>query len=148
MLGQDAAPTGNPAASAGKLIITGGRSASGARGPGSASGATGTTTQFNYATDAGAALYTAGATSICFDIGSTSTGTIRVIFWATGAKGADCATRSTLRADRALYDSSTDTTTGTIWNAALIANKLNFIKTNNATVTIGNVTVSAEAAVL
>jgi hypothetical protein len=148
VFGQDAAPTGNPAASAGKLIITGGRSASGASWTWFRFGAAGTTTQFSYATDAGNALYTTGSTSICFDIGSTSTGTIRVIFWATGAKGADCATRSTLRADRALYDSSTDTATGTIWNAALIANKLNFIKTNNATVTIGNVTVSAETAVL
>lgn len=148
VIGQDASPTGNPAASAGKMIITGGRSSSGLSWTWFRFGASGTTTQFNYATDANAALYTAGPTSICFDIGSTSTGTARVVFWATGAKGADCANRSTLRLDRALYDSSTDTATGSIWNAAFITNKLNFIKTNNATVTLSNVTLSAEPAAL
>lgn len=145
VFGQDANPTGNPAAAAGKLIVTGGRSSSGASWTWFRFG-TGSTTQFNYATDAPAALYTEAPATICFDIGSNDEGNARFTFWATGAKGANCTDRSTLTLERALYNSVTDATTASIWNAPLIADKLEFIKTNNANVTIGNVVLFAEPA--
>lgn len=147
VIGQDAAPTGNPAASTGKLIITGGRSASGLSWTWFRF-SNGSTTQFNYATDAGAALFTAGPNNICFDVGSTSAGNARIVFWATGAKGADCAVKSTLTLARALYDSSTDTATGAMFDAPLVTGKLNFVKTNTTSATLGMVTISTEAAAL
>jgi hypothetical protein len=147
VLGQDPNPTGNPAAAAGKLIITGGRSNSGASWTWFRFG-TGSTTQFNFATDAGSALYTAAPSTICFDTGAAANGNARVVFWATGAKGADCAVPSTLTLARALYDSSTDTATGAMWNAPFVTGKLNFIKTNNASSTIGAITVSSEPVAL
>ncbi len=147
VFGQDAGPTGNPAQSAGKLIITGGRSSSGASWTWFRFN-TGTTTQFNYATDAPAALYTEAPATICFDTGANANGTARLVFWATGAKGADCAVRSSLTLDRALYDSATDPTTASIWDVPYVAGKFNFLKTNNGNVTLGNVVVSAEPAAL
>jgi len=147
VFGQDPDPTGNPAASAGKLILTGGRSNSGASWTWFRFG-TGSTTQFNYTGASSAPLYTDGPSTICFDTGANSNGTARLVFWATGANQADCAVRSTLTLERALYDSSTDEATGSIWAAALVAGKQNFVKTNNANVTIGNVVVSSEAAAL
>ncbi|MGV3710849.1 MAG: hypothetical protein ACO1Q7_18650 [Gemmatimonas sp.] len=148
VFGQDASPTGNPTGAAGKLIITGGRSSSGASWTWFRFGAAGTTTQFNFATDAGAALYVAAPHTVCFDIGTAANGNARLVYWATGAKGADCAVKSTLTLARALYDSSTDTTTGTIFDAPLVAGKLNFVKTNNTSATLGRVTMSSEAAAL
>lgn len=147
VLGQDPNPTGNPAAAAGKLIITGGRANSGASWTWFRFG-TGSTTQFNYATDAGSALYTAAPSTICFDTGASANGNARMVFWATGAKGADCAVPSTLTLARALYDSSTDATTGAMWNAPFVLGKMNFIKTNNASSTLGTVTVSSEPVAL
>ncbi len=147
VFGQDPSPTGNPAAGAGKMIITGGRSSSGASWTWFRFG-TGSTTQFNYATDAPSPLYTQGPSTICFDMGANSDGTARMVFWATGANGADCAVPSSLRLDRALYDSAADPATASIWDAAHVSGKLNFIKTNNANVTAGTVTLSAEAATL
>lgn len=147
VLGQDASPTGNPAASTGKMIITGGRSNSGTSWTWFRF-SNGTTTQFNYATDAGAALYTAGQNNICFDVGTNSTGNARLVFWATGAKGADCAVKSSLTLARALYDSSTDATTGTMFDAPLVSGKLNFVKTNTTSATLGKVTISSESAAL
>jgi hypothetical protein len=147
VLGQDPSPTGNPAAAAGKLIITGGRANSGASWTWFRFGS-GSTTQFSYATDAGSALYTAAPSTICFDTGATASGNARVVFWATGAKGADCAAPATLTLTSALYDSSTDAATGSIWSAPFALGKLNFITTNNATSTIGALTVSSEAVAL
>lgn len=147
ILGQDADPTGNPAGSAGKLILTGGRAHDGSSWTWFRFG-TGSTTQFNYATDASAALYTQGPSTICFDTGTNDDGNARVVFWATGAKGADCAVPSTLTLDHALYDSTTDPDTASIWSAPFIDGKLNFVKASNANVTIGNVVVSAEPAAL
>lgn len=147
VFGQDPSPTGNPAAGAGKFILTGGRSNSGSSWTWFRFGA-GSTTQFSYANDAASALYTGGPSTVCFDMGTTSAGKARVVFWTTGAKGADCAVKSTLRIDRALYDSSTDPATSAIWDAAYLTGKLNFIKINNTAVTIGAVVVSSEAAAL
>lgn len=147
VIGQDPSPTGNPAAATGRLIVTGGRSNSGTSWTWFRFGS-GSTTQFSYATDAGSALYTQAASSICFDVGTNSNGTARIVFWATGAKGADCAVKSSLRVDRALYDSSTDSATGTMWNAPYVNGKLNFVKTSNANVTMGNVSISSEPAAL
>lgn len=147
VIGQDAAPTGNPAASTGKLIVTGGRSNSGTSWTWFRFGS-GSTTQFSYATDAAAGLYIAGPNTICFDVGSNSAGNARIVFWATGAKGADCAVKSTLTLARALYDSSTDTATGSMFDAPLATGKLNFVKTNSTSATLGRVTVSSESAAL
>ncbi len=147
VFGQDPSPTGNPASGAGKFILTGGRSNSGSSWTWFRFGA-GSTTQFSYANDAASALYTAGSSTICFDMGTTSEGRARVVFWATGAKGADCAVKSSLRLDRALYDSATDSATAAIWDTAYLTGKLNFIKTNNTSVTMGTVVVSAETAAL
>jgi len=146
VLGQDANPTGNPALSAGKLIVTGGRSNSGSSWSWFRFN-TGTTTQFSYAAG-GNALYTAGPSTICFDTGANDNGTARLVFWATGANGANCAEPATLTLDRALYDSSTDPSTAGIWDVPYVTGKLNFIKTNNPSVTIGNVVVSTEPAAL
>ena len=147
ILGQDPNPSGNPAGSTGKLIVTGGRSNSGTSWTWFRFG-TGSTTQFSYATDAGAALYTQGASTVCFDIGANGDGTARFVYWATGAKGANCADRSTLTLASALYESSTDPSTAGIWNAPYATGKLNFVKTSSSSVSIGNVVVSSEPAVL
>ncbi len=147
ILGQDPDPTGNPAASAGKLIVTGGRSHSGTSWTWFRFGG-GSTTQFSYEGDGGAGLYVDGPTTICFDLGTASGGRARFVFWATGANQADCADRSTLTLERALYDSSTDPSTADIWDAAYVTGKLNFVKTNTTNVGVGNVVVSSEAAVL
>ncbi|MHB1329437.1 MAG: hypothetical protein ACYC2K_14660, partial [Gemmatimonadales bacterium] len=146
VLGQDAAPTGNPALSAGKLIVTGGRSNSGASWTWFRFN-TGSTTQYSY-TAGGNALYTAGPSTVCFDTGANANGSARLVFWATGANGASCADRSSLTLDRALYDSSTDPTTAAIWDVPYVTGKLNFIKTSNPNVTVGNVVVSTEPAAL
>ncbi|MBL0940245.1 MAG: hypothetical protein IBJ03_15225 [Gemmatimonadaceae bacterium] len=147
VFGQDPSPTGNPVASAGKLIITGGRSSSGSSWTWFRFGA-GSTTQFSYATDAASALFTQAPNTVCFDMGPNANGRARLVFWATGAKGADCAVKSSLRLDRALYDSANDPTTAVIWDAAYLTGKLNFIKTNNTSVTLGAVVVTSEPAVL
>ncbi len=146
VLGQDANPTGNPAQSAGKLILTGGRSNSGSSWTWFRFN-TGSTTQYSY-TAGGNALFTAGPSTICFDTGANDDGTARLVYWATGANGANCAERATLTLDRALYDSSTDPTTASIWSVPYVTGKLNFVKTNNANVTIGNMVVSTEPAAL
>lgn len=147
VVGQDPSPSGIPAGSAGKLIVTGGRSNAGTSWTWFRFG-TGSTTQFSYATDAGAALYTAGASTVCFDTGANADGTARFVFWATGAKGANCSDRSTLTLASALYDSSADQATASIWNAPYAAGKLNFVKTSNTSVSMGNVILSADPAVL
>ncbi len=146
VLGQDANPTGNPALSAGKLIVTGGRSNSGSSWSWFRFN-TGSTTQYSY-TAGGNALYTAGPSTICFDTGANSNGTARLVFWATGANGANCADVATLTLERALYDSSTDPTTAAIWDVPYVTGKLNFLKTSNPNVTVGNVVVSTEPAAL
>jgi hypothetical protein len=146
ILGQDANPTGSPSGSEGKLIVTGGRNHAGASWTWYRFG-TGTTTQFSYATDAGAALYTAGPSTICYDIGANDDGTARFVFWATGANGADCADRSTLTLETMLYESSSDESTAGIWNGPYATGKLNFVKTSNGNVSLGNVVVSAEPAI-
>jgi hypothetical protein len=147
VIGQDPGPTGNPAQSAGKLIVTGGRSNSG-------SSWTwfrfdnGTTTQFSYANAGGQALYTQTPATICFDVGTNDQGNARVVFWATGANQADCADRKTLTLARVLYDSAADPATASIWDVPQVAGKLNFVKTNTTSATIGNVVVMSEPAVL
>ena len=145
VVGEEPAPTGSPATAAGKLILTGGRSNSGASWTWLRFGTEGTT-QFNFA-NADGPLYTSGPSTICFDLG-TADGNARLVLWATGANGADCAELSTLTEDNALYDSTTDTATGEIWNAPWLTGKHNFVKTNNATGALGTITVSSEAAVL
>jgi len=147
ILGQEASPAGNPAQSAGKLIVTGGRSNSGASWTWFRFD-DGSTTQFNYATDTPQALYTEVAATICFDIGANDDGTARFVFWATGANGADCADRSTLTLAASLYESTTDAATSSIWDVPHVAGKLNFVKTNTTSATIGNVVLFAEPAVL
>ncbi len=147
VLGQDPSPTGNPAPDEGKLIITGGRSNSGSSWTWFRFGAA-STGQFSYTTDEGYSIYTDGPTSICLDLGSNADGTARLVFWATDAEGADCADPATLTLDNALYDSTTDSTSGEIWNGGLAADKLNFIKTNNSAVSLGAITISSEAAAL
>lgn len=146
VLGEVAAPAGNPVAGDGKLIITGGRSSGGASWTYFRFNNGSTLPAFEYQNDAGA-LYVAAPTDVCFDVGTTAMGHARVLFWATGAGGASCADTRTLTAANALYDSTTDTATGAIWNAALVEGA-SFTKVNNATSAIGTVTVSAEAAVL
>ncbi len=146
VFGQDADPTGNPAPSPGKLILTGGRSSSGASWTWFRFG-TGSTTQFNYTGGAGA-LYTGGPSTICFDTGTNDNGAARLVFWATGANDADCAVPSSLTLARALYDSATDPATSAIWDAPYLVDKLNFIKTNNANVTLGSVVISSVPAAL
>lgn len=150
VLGAAADSTGSPSSAAGdrKLLVTFGRSSSGAswtwfRFNG------GSTAQFNYEAPTGSALYTAGPSTVCLDVGEID-GHARVLFWATGAGTADCSDWSTLTAANALYDSSTDETTGTIWNALLAddASLVDFVKTNNANVTIGDVVRFSDAAVL
>lgn len=146
VIGQDAAPTGNPTMSPGKLIVTGGRSNSG-------SSWTyfrfddGSTTQFTYSNTAGE-LYTAAASDVCFDLGSTTTGNARLVFWATGANAADCANRTTLTPATALYDSTTDAASGAIWDMPWVAGKLNFVKTNNPNVTLTDAVITSEPAAL
>ena len=150
VLGQDATPTGAPAVGAGKLIVTAGQSSSGASWTyfrfGATAGAN-STTQFNYKTDAEAALYTSGPSTVCFDLGQSGANQ-RFVFWATGAKGADCTKRTTLTTTSALYDSTTDASTGAIWSGLLAAGKQNFIKTNNATVSLVKAVVSSDPAAL
>lgn len=147
VLGQDADPTGNPAASTGKLIVTGGRSNSGTSWTWFRFGA-GSTPQFSYATDGGSALYTDAPATICFDTGSNGDGTARIVFWATGAKQANCAVRSSLTLDRALYDSANHPETAAIWNGPYVQDKLNFIKTSSAASSLGNIVISSEPAAL
>lgn len=151
VLGQDAAPTGNPVIGAGKLIVTGGRAQSAASWTyfrfGDVAGQS-STGQFTYATDAPAPLYTPGPTTVCFDLGTTMTGNTRLVFWATGANGADCSDHATLSTANALYDSTTDATTGNIWQGLIAAGKENFIKTSGAEVTLGGAVVSSEPAAL
>ncbi|MBX3209461.1 MAG: hypothetical protein KF764_30790 [Labilithrix sp.] len=151
VLGQDAAPTGNPAVGAGKLIVTGGRAQGGASwtyfrfGEVAGQSATG---QYTYATDTAAPLYTAGPSTVCFDLGTTTTGNTRLVFWATGANGADCSDHATLTTTNALYDSTTDATTGNIWQGLIAAGKENFIKTSGTDVSLGGAVVSSEPAAL
>ncbi len=153
VVGQDPAPSGNPTQSANKLIVTGGKSNTGAswtyfRFDGVVAG-TGSTTQYSYATDANAALYTDAPSTVCYDLGTDdTTGNLRFVFWATGARGAECATRSTLTFDTALYDSATDVTTGAIWNAPLALDKLGFAKVSGTGATMASVQVSSEPAAL
>lgn len=147
VLGQDPNPTGNPAPSAGKLILTGGRSNSGASWTWFRFD-DGSTTQFGFETDAGDALYTEEVSTICFDTGVNDEGNARVVFWASGANEADCDDRTTLTLARALYDSSTDAATGSIWDVPFAADRLNFVKTNTTSATLGNVVLHSEPAVL
>ncbi|MBX3261094.1 MAG: hypothetical protein KF782_15530 [Labilithrix sp.] len=151
VLGQDAAPAGNPAVGPGKLIVTGGQSQGGASWTyfrfGDTAGQNSTTT-YSYATDADAPLYTAAPSTICFDVGTTTTGNVRFVFWATGKNGADCSDHATLTTANALYDSTTDAVTGNIWQGLIAAGKENFIKTSGADVTLGAAVVSSEPAAL
>lgn len=151
ILGQDPNPTGSPMAGDGKLIVTAGQSASSASWTYFRFNASGSTTQFTYATDTSTPLYVNATTTVCYDLGTTGTtgADQRIVFWATGAKGADCKDRATLTATSALYDSTTDASTGTIWTGLLNqTNKENFIKVNNANVTLTKVVVSGEPAAL
>lgn len=143
VLGQDAGPAGNPAPSAGKLIVTGGRSNSGASWTWFRFD-DGSTTQFNYATDAASAFYTDNPTTICFDLGSTDEGNARFVFWGTGAGGADCGVATSLALDNVLYDSTTDPATASIWDVPFITGAFNFIKSNNVGAGMTSVTVSSE----
>ena len=149
VLGEDATPTGSPAVGAGKLIVTAGQANSGASWTyfrfGDVPGAT--TTQFQYATDAALPLYTSGPSTVCFDLGESGQNQ-RLVFWASGANGADCTKRATLTTANALYDSTTDGATGSIWTGLLAAGKDNFFKTNNANVTLVKAAVSSEPAAL
>lgn len=108
---------------------------------------------FQYQTDTPEPLYTPGPTTICYDLGTidelgATYGNLRILLWATGANGADCADRSTLTYANVLYDSTTDTANAAVWNAALTAGKPVFVKVNNATITLTDVQVSSEPAVL
>ncbi len=107
----------------------------------------GTTTQFAYEAPTGTALYTAGPSDVCMDFGAID-GHARVLFWATGAGGADCEDWSTLTAANARYDSSTDAASGAIWNALFEDTLVDYVKTNNATVSVGRVVRFTDAAVL
>jgi hypothetical protein len=112
------------------------------------------TAPFQYQTDTSEPLYTPGPTTLCYDVGANdefgapSYGHARVLLWATGAHGADCADRATLTYANVLYDSSTDTANAAVWNAALTAGKPVFVKANNATIALTDVVVSSEPAVL
>ncbi len=144
VFGQDASPTGNPAAGEGKMIFTGGRSNSGASWTWLRFG-TGSTTQFNF-TNASGALYTESASTVCFDLASGASGNAALVFWASGANSANCDDRSTLTSSRALYTTAGDEATGSIWSAPFARDKFNFIKTNNTNVSIGRVVISSESA--
>lgn len=146
VIGQDPSPTGNPAAGAGKLVVTGGKSHTGASWTWFRFD-DGTTAQFTYATTAGG-LYTDAPSTVCFDLGATSVGNARLVFWATGASGADCGDRTTLTTAAALYDSTTDAVSGAIWDVPYATGKANFVKVNNATVSLGAITVTSEPAAL
>ena len=148
VLGQDVSPTGNPSPGPGKLIITGGRSNSGLSWSWFRFGAAGSTTQFSYNNDEGYNLYTDVPTDICLDLGTNADGTARLLFWATGAAGADCASAASLTPESALYDSADDAASGTIWGTGWAEETLNFVKTNNSAVSMGAITVSSEAAAL
>lgn len=152
VLGQAASPAGNPAQSAGKMILTGGRSNSGASWTwfrfDEAPPTPASTTQFTYETDAGQELYTEVTATICFDTGANDVGNARFVFWATGANGANCSDRSTLTLANALYDSTTDPSTAGIWDQPYIAGALNFVKTNTTNASMGNAVVMGEPAVL
>ena len=150
VLGEDANPAGNPPTGVGKLIVTAGQANSGASWTyfrfGNVAGAS-ATTQFQYATDAAAPLYTSGPTTVCFDLGKSGQNQ-RFVFWASGANGADCMKHATLTTANALYDSTTDAATGSIWTGLLAEGKANFIKTSNAAVAIAKAAVSSEPAAL
>lgn len=150
ILGQDTNPTGSPAIGAGKLIVTGGQAHDGASWTWFRFGDvanSNSTTQFKYATDASEALYTVTPSTVCFDLGQSGTNQ-RFVYWATGAKGADCTDRTTLTTTSALYDSTTDAASGAIWTGLLDTTKENFIKTSNASTTLVRALVSSEPAVL
>lgn len=147
VLGEPADPSGNPALGPNKLVVTGGQSSSGASWTWFRfhEGSTG---QFRYPSpDSAAPLYTSAPTTICMDLGDHD-GNLRVVFWASGANGADCADPETLRLENALYDSTTDEVSGSIWNAPLSTEGLDFVKTNAATVSLGRVVLFREPAVL
>lgn len=161
IIGEEENPDGAPTASADKLIVTGGRSHMGASWTYFRFGAAGMTSQFEYEIDSGKALYADGdegdaPSTVCFDIGKKEAedDNARIVFWASGANGADCKDRTTLSLDNALYDSTTDAVKGdasdgdSIWTAPYLTDKLNFIKTSNGNVTLGNVVVSSEPVVL
>ncbi len=90
----------------------------------------GSSAQFEYATDDAQALYTDAASTVCVDLGAADDHA-RVLFWASGAGGADCADWSTLSAANALYDSAADTEHGDIWNADFAEGLADFIKLSN-----------------
>ena len=126
-------PTGTPAEGPGTLLVTGGQSNSTASWTWFRFDEQ-STTQFQF-TDGTDPLYTAGASEICFDLPADSSGNATLLFWATGANGADCQDMATLTEATALYDSATDVDTGSMWAAALANTELWF-KTNNATATL------------
>lgn len=147
--GESAAnPTGAPATGPGKLIVTGGQANSGA-----------SWTWFRFDDEQSAllelpspgapdALYTSGATDVCFDLAPDPTDdALQLLFWATGQDGADCGDRTTLTVGNALYDSSTDPNAATLWAESLASGSA-WVKTSSGAVTIGTVTVDARAAVL
>ncbi|MFK7991379.1 MAG: hypothetical protein AB8I08_35510 [Sandaracinaceae bacterium] len=148
--GEADTPTGNPMGSANTFILTGGQSNSGGSWTWFRFGESGSTPPGDIGT---AGLYVGGPSTVCLDLGERTPGTpgsapvTHVVFWASGAGGADCDDRSTLTLENALYDSETDPAFAAIWDG-LIGTDNVFIKTNNGTVQLTGVTVTAEPAVL
>lgn len=150
VLGAAGAPlAGPPVPSTGQLIVTGGQSATGASWTWFRFGESGSTSQFVYTRDvAETPIYTAGPSTVCLDLGQGAAGNARLLFWATGAGGADCADLASLTEANALYDSDTDPTTGGIWAAPLSDGATYFRANNPATLSVGEVMVLSEAVVL
>lgn len=146
VLGEGPDPSGTPALGPNKLILTGGRSASGLSWTWFRFHE-GSTTQFRFPTpDSPTPLYTSGPSTVCLDLGEHE-GNLRVVFWATGAGGADCADPTTLTLANALYDGVADPSAAGIWSVPL-GDGVDFVKTNNGTVRLGRVVVDTRAAAL
>lgn len=133
VVGEEEEPEGNPASDEGdgKLILTGGRNHMGLSWTWLRfSGAS--TTQFQLENDNGP-LWVAAPTTACMDVAPDENGDARAVFWATGAAGADCTDADTLSLDNALHEET--------WTTALAPDQWNFVKSNNANVSLRRVVV-------
>lgn len=135
VVGEDDAPSDKPEAAAGdgKLIVRGGSSISRSSWTwfdfeGEASD------QKGYSTDEKTPLYVKGKSTVCSEIAPNADGNASVLFWATGAQGADCADAASLARENALYEQA--------WESPLAADKMNFVKVNNSSIGLSRVVVS------
>lgn len=133
VVGEVAEPTGAPKSLAedGKILLTGGQSHSGASWTWFQFGGD-SSSQMTFENDDGE-LYVDAPTTVCAEAADFE-GSARLVFWATGAEGADCDDFETLTLESALHVAE--------WDAPLATGLWNYVKTSNAGISLSKVIVS------